>query len=251
MTKLDVALTIRLRVDLGHGLDLSKVDVAEMLGTLGERVAAQMDGLEFEVAYDRPNDRNAYAGARTEGATTTSIALDTYDDVLAALRAAGFRHVSMVGSGGIDVICVSLTDPADDGPLLLIGEHADMLDLPPRGELYGWRIVFRPSLDLDEVTIYAGSTDVPAMVEHAAEFARRTGFLPVDPIEDQDPDAEAPFSRDRVLAVERMLLQADAPEHKTPEQQAARDALLHAWCMLSGQDEQAVAASLTGTSPTS
>lgn len=210
MTTLDVALTIRLRVDLGNGLDLSKVDVAEMLGVLGERAAEQLDGLEFEVAYDRPNDRNAYAGARTEGATTTSIALDTYDDVVAALRAAGFRHVSMVGSGGIDVICVSLTDPADEGPELLIGENADMLDLPPRGELYGWRIVFRPSPDLDEITLYTGDTDAAAMVEHAAKFARAVGFLAADPVEDQESDAGAPSDRDRTPAVEHMMLQAEA-----------------------------------------
>jgi hypothetical protein len=105
-----------------------------------------------------------------------------YHDVLSALRAAGFQHVDMVGGGGIHVISVMLCDPAGEGPHLLIGENADLLDLPPRQDLDGWRVLFRPSTDPDDITIYAGSSDVANMVRHAVEFAAMNGF----PLADRD-----------------------------------------------------------------
>lgn len=83
----------------------------------------------------------------------------------------------MVGSGGIDVISVALADPAAEGPELLIGENADMLDLPPREDLAGWRILFRPD-DRDGIVVYAGGPDDAVMVRRAVEFASANGFLP-------------------------------------------------------------------------
>jgi hypothetical protein len=106
-----------------------------------------------------------------------------YDDVVNALRGAGLTNAFMGGSGGINIIVVPLTDPEDENaPEFLIGEDADMLDLPTPAALTGWRVLFRPPNQQDDFTIYREpAADVTRMVAAAAAFAEMNGYLPARP----------------------------------------------------------------------
>lgn len=101
--------------------------------------------------------------------------MDGYDDVLAALRAE-FGLVSMVGGRWVNVISVALDDEGEDDTALLIGENSELLHLPSRAELKGWRILLRTSAR-DDFVIYRGSDDVAAMVAAAREFGVANGYL--------------------------------------------------------------------------
>lgn len=74
-TTVTATMTLQVRVSLPPGLDLTKVDLDDLRATLASEAVPCLEGIAFEVAYDRPNDQNAYARAVIEDAATARVEL--------------------------------------------------------------------------------------------------------------------------------------------------------------------------------
>lgn len=70
-----VRMTITVKVVIDEALSPAKLDRRSLHETIESRTPELLAGTEWDVAYDRPNDYNAYAPVQIEDATVERVEL--------------------------------------------------------------------------------------------------------------------------------------------------------------------------------